>query len=83
MARPLVPDELWELVRPLLLRHRNRAGSGTRGASHRDREALTGILFVFRKLRFVTEKDEETKFAFFNLGMAIIAFRCLYPNAFC
>jgi hypothetical protein len=40
-------------------------------------------LHGFRKLRFVTEKDEENKFALFNLGMALIAFRGLYPNAFC
>ena len=46
-------------------------------------ERTNSWLHGFRKLRFVTEKREETKFALFNLGMAIIAFRFLYPNAFC
>ena len=48
MAKPLVPDELWELIRPLLpppkprrFRHPGRKPVG-------DREALTGILFVFK-----------------------------------
>jgi len=82
MARPLVPMSYgnwcgrYSATKPRRFRHPGRKPIG-------DREALTGILFVFRKLRFVTEKDEETKFAFFNLGMAIIAFRVLYPNAFC
>lgn len=48
MAKPLLPDALWELIEPLLpapkprrFRHpgRNRVG---------DREALTGILFVLK-----------------------------------
>lgn len=46
-------------------------------------ERTTSWLHGFRKLRFVTEKGEETKFALFNLGLALIAFRRLYPNAFC
>jgi IS5 family transposase len=46
-------------------------------------ERTISWLHGFRKLRFVTEKDEENQFALFNLGMALIAFRALYPNAFC
>jgi transposase len=46
-------------------------------------ERTISWLHGFRKLRFVTEKDEENKFALFNLGMALIAFRGLYPNTFC
>ena len=45
MARPLVPDELWEVVQPLLPRH--RAGPGRRGRPPiDDRACLTGIVFV-------------------------------------
>jgi transposase len=40
-------------------------------------------LHGFRKLRFVTDKREENKFALFNLGLAIITARNLFPNAFC
>jgi transposase len=46
-------------------------------------ERTNSWLHGFRKLRFVTEKREETKFGLFNLGLALIAFRFLYPNAFC
>src|SRR5215210_2209563 len=47
MARPLVPDELWEVVQPLLPRH--RAGPGKRGRPPvDDRSCLTGILFVLQ-----------------------------------
>jgi transposase len=48
MAKPLISDELWELIRPLLpppkprrFRHPGRKPIG-------DREALTGILFVLK-----------------------------------
>src|SRR5215469_9634738 len=45
MARPLVPDEFWEVVQPLLPRH--RAGPGKRGRPPvDDRACLTGIVFV-------------------------------------
>src|SRR5215208_4921384 len=47
MAGPLVPDELWEVVRPLLPRHRARAGKRGRPRVD-DRAALTGILFVLQ-----------------------------------
>jgi transposase len=47
MARPLVPDELWEVVQPLLPRH--RAGPGKRGRPPvDDRACLTGIIFVLQ-----------------------------------
>jgi hypothetical protein len=35
MARPLVPDELWEVVQPLLPRHRARPGKRGRPPAHR------------------------------------------------
>src|SRR6266545_2412386 len=46
-------------------------------------ERTISWLHGFRKLRFVTEKDEEHQFAFFNLGLAMITARSLLPNAFC
>ena len=45
MARMLVPDELWEIVEPLLPRHKARAGKRGRPPVD-DRAALTGIIFV-------------------------------------
>jgi transposase len=51
MARPLVTDELWTMVQPLLPpplpRRRNRQRRGGR-APLDDRKALTGILFVLK-----------------------------------
>ena len=45
MAHPLVPDELWETVEPLLPEH--KAGPGKRGRPPvDDRACLTGIIFV-------------------------------------
>src|SRR5690242_4598022 len=47
MAKPLVPDDLWELIRPLIpkpRRRRTRRGRPRVG----DRAALTGILFVLK-----------------------------------
>ena len=45
MARPLVSDELWETVAPLLPAH--KAGPGKRGRPPvDDRACLTGIIFV-------------------------------------
>jgi transposase len=51
MAKPLVPDGLWELIRPLLPRRRERTGRGSRKGGRPavgDREALCGILFVLK-----------------------------------
>jgi transposase len=47
MARPLVPDELWELVEPLLPRHKARPGKRGRPPVD-DRACLTGIGFVLQ-----------------------------------
>ena len=46
MAKPLLPDELWELVEPLLPRHE----SSPKGGHPRlgDRVCLTGLLFVLK-----------------------------------
>src|SRR6516162_11711827 len=46
MAKPLLPDELWEIIRPILPVHR----PDPRGGRPRldDRKALTGILFVLK-----------------------------------
>ena len=46
MAKPLVPDELWELVEPLLPGYE----PGPKGGHPRvaDRVCLTGILFVLK-----------------------------------
>jgi transposase len=45
MARPLGPDELWEVVQPLLPRHGARPGRRGRPPVD-DRACLTGIVFV-------------------------------------
>jgi len=47
MAKPLVPDELWEVVRPMLPRHRRKPGRRGRPPVD-DRAALGGILFVLK-----------------------------------
>lgn len=47
MARPLVPDELWEVVEPLLPRHKARPGQRGRPPVG-DRACLTGIIFVLQ-----------------------------------
>ena len=47
MARPLVPDELWDVVEPLLPRHRARPGRRGRPPVD-DRACLTGIIFVLQ-----------------------------------
>ena len=47
MAKPLVPDELWEVVRPMLPRRRRRPGRRGRPPVD-DRAALGGILFVLK-----------------------------------
>jgi transposase len=47
MAKPLVPEELWELVEPTLPPHRWKPG--TRGRRPvEDRAAFAGILFVLK-----------------------------------
>lgn len=47
MARPLLDDELWALIAPLLPKHRRRKRWPGRKRLD-DRRCLTGILFVLR-----------------------------------
>ena len=67
---------------PHLAKRRTEHGSGL-GVFRWVAERTNSWLHGFRKLRFVTEKNDEMQFAFFNLGLALIAFRFLYPNSFC
>lgn len=46
MAGPLLPDDLWNLIRPLLPQRPPRLRGGRPPV--RDRDALTGILFVLK-----------------------------------
>ena len=46
MSRPLVPDDLWELVEPLLPKHPYIPGVGKPRVP--DRICLTGIIFVLK-----------------------------------
>src|SRR5437870_5384392 len=47
MAEPLVPDDLWEALAPLLPRHKAKPGKRGRPPVD-DRACLTGIVFVLR-----------------------------------
>jgi len=46
MARPILPEELWELIRPLLPPERPKPKGGRPRVP--DRACLTGILYVLR-----------------------------------
>lgn len=46
MAKPLLPDELWEIIEPLLPKHTPSPKGGRPPID--DRQALTGILFVLK-----------------------------------
>jgi len=46
MSKPLVPDELWEIVEPLLPSERPKLKGGRPRV--RDRACLTGIIFVLK-----------------------------------
>ncbi len=46
MAEPLVPDELWEIIEPLLPKHEPSPRGGRPRIN--DRKALAGIVFVLR-----------------------------------
>ena len=46
MAAPLLPDALWELIRPHLPEHNRRFWGGRPPLD--DRKALTGIIFVLK-----------------------------------
>lgn len=47
MPGPLVPDELWETIQPLLPRHKARPGKRGRPPVD-DRACLTGLVFVLK-----------------------------------
>jgi transposase len=46
MAEPLLPEELWKEIKPLLPAERPKAGGGRPRVS--DRDCLIGIIFVLR-----------------------------------
>jgi transposase len=46
MAKPLLPDALWEIIEPLLPKHAPSPNGGRPRLD--DRKALTGILFVLK-----------------------------------
>src|SRR5262245_60507886 len=46
MAKPLLPDELWELIRPLIPPHPPQPKGGRPFLD--DRKVLTGIIFVLK-----------------------------------
>lgn len=46
MAAPRVPDELWEIIEPLLPREKPKPKGGRPRVP--DRAGLTGIVFVLR-----------------------------------
>lgn len=46
MAKPLVTDDLWAVIQPLLPKHRPRPKGGRKPLD--DRAALTGLIFVLR-----------------------------------
>jgi transposase len=48
MAKPLVPDDLWELIEPLLPRRRPRRSRKGGRPPLDDRAALCGIVFVLK-----------------------------------
>ena len=48
MAKPLVSDELWEIVQPLLPEPKPRRFRNPGRKPLDDRKALTGILFVLK-----------------------------------
>jgi len=46
MAKPLVNDQLWKLIEPVIPKHPPRHKGGRPPVE--DRKALTGIIFVLR-----------------------------------
>lgn len=46
MSRPILPDELWEMLKPVIPKRAYRAKAGRPPVTNR--EALTGILFVLK-----------------------------------
>jgi transposase len=63
-------------IEPKLAKRGTAHGSGL-GKVRWVVERFFSWLHGFRKLRFVTEKDQEMQFAFFNLAMALISLRFL------
>jgi transposase len=63
-------------IEPKLAKRRTPHGSGL-GKVRWVVERFFSWLHGFRKLRFITEKDEEMQFAFFNLALALICLRFL------
>jgi transposase len=63
-------------IEPKLAKRYTEHGSGL-GVFRWVVERTISWLHGFRKLRFVTEKTNETKFAFFDLALALICFRFL------
>ena len=63
-------------IEPHLAKRRTEHGSGL-GVFRWVVERTNSWLHGFRKLRFVTEKTNPTKYAFFDLAMALICFRFL------
>ncbi len=61
-------------IEPKLAKRRTAHGSGL-GKYRWVAERFFSWLHGFRKLRFVTEKSQETQFALFNLAMALICLR--------
>ncbi len=66
-------------IEPKLAKRRTEHGSGL-GLYRWVVERTISWLHGMRKLRFVTEKTDEMKFAFFNLAQALICFRFLEPS---
>src|SRR6516162_8117200 len=46
MAKPLLPDELWEMIKPQIPPHPPRPKGGRPPVD--DRQALTGIIFILK-----------------------------------
>ena len=68
-------------IDPELAKRNTASGSGV-GVYRWVVERTISWLHGFRKLRLITEKTEEMKFAFFNLAQALICFRFL-EMSFC
>src|SRR5215469_5389887 len=68
-------------IAPELAKRNTEHGSGL-GVYRWVVERTISWLHGFRKMRLVTEKTEEMKFAFFNLAQALICFRFL-EQSFC
>jgi transposase len=68
-------------IEPVFAKRNTESGSGL-GVYRWVVERTIAWLHDFRKLRLVTEKTEEMKFAFFNLAQALICFR-FWEMSFC